>query len=555
MTERTYGDLTFDSETHKWTISNLEPHVAMAFKRLFPKVPKATDVLLLADTDENRADLDWFTIRYPLRHSFTKALAHGAHRIGKRVAERGLILAPEWTPPPFNGFKEGEAPYLYQAQAVQIALNQGALLVGDDVGLGKTETVIAAGVMGAPLPMAIVVKPDLAIQWRRRVERFCHLRPHIIQSRQPYDLPPADIYIFKYSNIGGWSDALKELKFPSVAWDEIQELRHGDSTEKGFASRKLTEFSSFRMATSATPTYNYGDEIHTVMSYVQPDVFGPRDDFTREWCGGGKIVTNPDALGSFLVDSGYFLRRDENDPSVDRSMPPPNMLDFKIDCDEGAIDKEMDVLRILALKVLEGSFNERGQASRALDMRMRQLTGIGKARYVAAYVKMLLTEYEKVIIAGWHREFHDIILRQLARFNPRLYTGSENAALKDRNVQEFINGDCRAISMSLRSTAGLDGVQKVCWNAVIGELDWSPMVHKQFIGRARRPGQPYQVNGHLLWTDFGSDPPMLEMLGVKSDQSRGIIDPGKAIAPREVDESRVKMLAKYVLEQANPVHV
>lgn len=549
IAERTYGDLTFCDERSRWVISDLEPHVAQAFKRLFPKVHKMADEITLFDNDETRADLEWFMLRYPLRHRFSKALAAGARRMARRAAEIGRILAPDWTPPDFDGFREGEAPYLYQSQASAVAIAQGSLLLGDDVGLGKTASVIHAGVSGAPLPMAIVVQPHLPLQWKRQIERFCRGRVHIIASRTPYELPPADFYIFRYTNICGWKDMFKKLKFPSVAWDEIQELRRGSDTDKGSASIALRDHSTFRMGTSATPIFNYGDEMHNVMEYITPGLLGDKEEFKREWCGGGAIVKDPDALGSFLKESGYFLRRVETDEVVNRSLPPLNVLDYEIACDEREIENEMEILRVLATTVLHGNFVDAGQASRALDLRLRQLTGIGKARYVAAYVKMLLRDTEKVVIAAWHREVYDIYLRTLAEFEPLLYTGTETTTKKDRHAQAFIEGGCRVLLMSLRSGAGLDGLQHVCNDAVLGEFDWSPAVHKQFFGRFRRPGQRYQVNAHHLWTNFGSDPVMMEMLGVKTDQLRGINDPGQALAARHTDDSRVKMLAEYVLEK------
>src|SRR3546814_19150500 len=71
---------------------------------------------------------------------------------------------------------------------------------------------------------------------------------------------------------------------------------------------------------TATPIYNYGDEMHTVMSYINTDVLGSREEFLREWCtpqGGNWRVTDPDALGSFLADRGYRLRRDEDPHAAD----------------------------------------------------------------------------------------------------------------------------------------------------------------------------------------------------------------------------------------------
>src|SRR3546814_1169371 len=70
-----------------------------------------------------------------------------------------------------------------------------------------------------------------------------------------------------------------------------------------------------------------------------------------------------------------------------------------------------EILKSLAQRVLTGSFHDRGEASRQLDIKMRQITGVAKARPVAAYVDMLLREHERVLLTGWHRDVYDIWLR------------------------------------------------------------------------------------------------------------------------------------------------
>src|SRR3546814_14106309 len=85
--------------------------------------------------------------------------------------------------------------------------------------------------------------------------------------------------------------------------------------------------------------------------------------------------------------------------------------------------------------------------------------------------------------------------------------------------------------------------------------DWSSDVcssdlHKQLIGRLRRPGMVDPVTAHYLHVNGGSDPVLMGMLGMKADQSRGILDPGKAAPARYTDESRVKMLAQYEIGRA-----
>jgi hypothetical protein len=545
---KTYGQLELDTKVRRWRITDLAPHVAIAFKRMFPRVPVTSTEITISDTDEVRADLHWFMARYPLEHDLWDHLDEAVDRLAHRAAERDRILLPSWKPGEVLGFKEGRAPYLYQTQASQIAIANGGLLLGDDVGLGKTISAIATMLMGAPMPAGIVVQPHLAGQWKKRIEEFSNLRVHIIKGRTPYDLPEADVYIYRYSNIAGWTDVLKDGLLRSVIYDEIQELRHGHGTEKGIVCAKVSKAAGFRMGLTATPVYNYGDEMHSVMEYVKPDILGDREEFFREWCGRERIVANPDALGAYLRDTGYFLRRTEDDPTVDASMPPPNVLEWELDYDLDAVAGEEEIMRQLAQTVLKASFTEAGRAARELDMKMRQLTGIAKAKSVAAYVSLLLKDAPRVLLAGWHREVYSIWSQALAPFNPVLYTGTETAAAKQRSVDAFTQGDSRVMMMSLRSGAGLDGLQYHCQDAVIGEFDWSPQVHYQLIGRLRRPGQEGQVNAHYVHTNWGSDPVILEMLGIKADQSRGINDPGQAPKPRATDESRLKILAQRVLE-------
>ena len=62
---RTYGKLAL--RDGQWWVGHLEPHVAMRFKALFPKVPKASPGPFMIGRDSaTAADLAWFASRYPL---------------------------------------------------------------------------------------------------------------------------------------------------------------------------------------------------------------------------------------------------------------------------------------------------------------------------------------------------------------------------------------------------------------------------------------------------------------------------------------------------------
>ena len=544
---RLFGHLSHDTAANRWLLTGIEPHVAIRLKAVFPRVDKTeTAAFFFPHTPDSCADLDWFLHRYPMRMTSEAraALADGVARQGERVAAAERILAEGWATNGDTGLRAGFQPYPYQAQNAALALTLRRLLVMDDVGLGKTVSALVALTVGRDLPAAIVVQAHLATQWAEDyVKKFTTLRVHIIKGTRPYDLPPADVYIFRYSNIAGWVDIAATGLFRAVVFDEIQELRRGRDTNKGRAGAVFASKATLRIGLSATPIFNYGAEIFHVLDLIEPDCLGGYGDFIREWCGRGDVVKNPDALGTYLREQNLVVRRD-------RAGAPVNVLPIEIPYDEDVEVEQRALMRMLAARVLEGSFVERGQAARDLDIMMRQITGIAKARHAAAYVRMLLEEGEPVLLAGWHRDVYDIWRRELADFRPVLYSGSETTRQKDLAKAAFVAGETDLMMISLRSGAGLDGLQARCSTVVFGELDWSPKVHDQVIGRLDRPGQSKRVTAVFLHAAGGSDPLVVSLLGLKASQSAGIVDPLAGPQAVHSDESRIRLLAERCLARS-----
>jgi len=307
---------------------------------------------------------------------------------------------------------------------------------------------------------------------------------------------------------------------------------------------------------TATPVTNYGGDLWEIYSIVRPDALGERHEFLREWCGssyGGKPrVANPAALGSFLRDSGVMV-------GVKLPGIEPLRIEQVVDHDIDVYDQLSGNAAELARFILsqETPTTDRWQAAGELDVRLRQATGIAKAPYVAAFVELLLESVDKVVLWGWHHACYDIWMERLAKHRPVKFTGAESDTQKrdalDRFRRPNNEGGSAVFIMSLRSGAGLNGLQDVCHVGVFGELDWTPSMHAQCIGRLNRPGQEnHPVLAYFLTSDVGSDLPMIEVLGVKKQQAEPIEDPSiERITPlMEVDADRVKMLARAVLEQA-----
>lgn len=563
----TYGTLWLHENT--WHL-DAQPHVAMKAKRVFGRLSfGAKGVLTIQSSPEICRDLEWFIDRYPLAVDTRSAEHLASHAAVHRDTIKRLedILGPEYQPRTIGLTKP---PRSYQAREAEILQQVGGLLVGDDVGLGKTVTAIAAAVLdGKGLPALVVCQPHLVTQWREKFEEFApELSTHILRKSAVYDLPivkgsplfggpsgprTPDVIISSYGKTsGGWAQVLARY-CNLVVFDEVQELRHMD-TQRYQAAAELCHGIRFRLGLSATPIYNYGGEIFSIVNLLRPGVLGTQAEFWTEWCsskGDKAKLEDPNAFGTWARDNFIIIRHTRKE--VGRELPPVTRIIQPVDSDSRELDTVKNAAAQLARLILAADPLERGvkwEAARDLSVMLRKFTGIAKAPAAADFVRMLLEQGESVMLCGWHRQVYEIWERKLLDFRPILYTGTESPAGKDAAKKAFIEKRSQLLILSLRSGAGLDGLQDVCTSIVFGELDWSPGVHEQCIGRIARDGQNHGVMAYFLVSDDGSDPTIVEMLGLKREQKEGIMNPNINFLER-VDEGgdHVRRLAEAYLKQ------
>jgi SNF2 family DNA or RNA helicase len=528
------------------------PHVSIRLRRLFGGAQRyRAGVFKLAATPEHAYDLRWFSERHPL-----DVRPDSLERFNTLVAqhEKRLVAIAELDTAGYvpREFELALPLREYQRVAADLAIRSGRLLVADQLGLGKTITAIGVMSSTGSLPALVVTMTHLALQWEREVARFApSLRVHRIRKTQPYSFKDIriqvdpttgrrkvvrytgtpDVIIITYSKLHGWVESLAGV-VRYLVFDECQEFRTGETTKKWKAGRALSQDADIVVGLSATPIYNYGNEIHNVFEALAPGQLGTSKEFVDEWCGGpmhnGKAsVADPAALGSYLRESGLMIRRTRKDAG--RELPALSVVRHAVEADEGYLDKVADDVAELARRVLDriGTPEERMHTAGELDWRLRQATGIAKAGPVADHIRLLVEAGERPVVFAWHHEVYSVLTSALERHNitTALYTGKQSDSQKDRAKRAFIDGQAQVLIISLRSGAGLDGLQHVSSTVVIAELDWSPQVIDQCIGRVYRDGQPNPVIAYVLTAETGSDPVISDVLGIKVEQSHYMLNP------------------------------
>ena len=551
-----------------WTLT-LEPAMAIRVKRILGRVRSSrTGAIHVWDSAEVARDLEWISERWELTPLNTKAaqrLATGAAKHRKQEKDIVNILSGQarmWLPQ-----APAKTPRDYQLTAVELLRATGRLLLTDSVGLGKTFTGLLNGVHEDALPMVVVTPTHLPSRWVTEVQdAYPWLSVGVAKKGSvptgwtTEHLP--DVFIVPYSRLHGWAHHLDGVA-KTVVFDEVQELRNGVETRKGIASAQLTRNASYKLGLTATPIYNYGGEVWQILDILAPGELGSKEEFTREWghgMGNSHIyINNPAALGGYLREQGLMLGRTRKD--VGRELPPYITVPMTVDSDPAALENiKGDARRLAQLILADTTTNkQRMEASGELSWKLREATGIGKAPFVAEFVRLLLESEKKVVLFGWHRAVYDIWLDALAEFQPMMYTGSESSTQKDKAKAAFeapldAHGrGCRVLIMSLRSGSGMDGIQDAANVVLFGELDWSPQVHHQGIGRLDRERTDGNLSNepvvaYYLHSESGSDPVILETLGVKRNQSEPLVNiDGKLTTAKAPEVGRARMLAKNLL--------
>lgn len=522
QTGHLYGTLSYNRRSKCWTIKG-EPCVTEMAARLFPGSERRRGEARFTANRRIIGDVNWLMMRYPLeiaprdRELWKNALAQAREHVLLRMNAEKL---PRRSTPPEGTFEGGLREF--QKEGLSFLLANPRTLLADEMGLGKTVQALACLAAAKEFPALIVVPPHLLRNWQTEITRFLRLegkpaRVCVLTGLKPYQPPEADVYIIHYLLLRGWKQALSQMGFKAVVFDEIQELRHG-GTEKYSAASLLAEECERVIGLSGTPIYNKGSEIWNVVNILDYHCLGDWESFTRAWCDGygNHLVRNPALLGEHLRREGLILRRTKEE--VLAELPPKRRLVQEIDSDDKVYRELMRPVmdQLGSLLALHPDARERALLEEQVGRGERQATGVAKAPFVAAFVRALEDSGEKVLLFAHHHAVMDIYRRELAAYRPVFITGRESTTQKEEAVARFMEGKTNLCVISLRAASGLNLQRASC--VVFGELDWSPAVHSQAEDRAHRMGQKDSILCYYLVAPQGSDRDMQDALGLKVSQ-------------------------------------
>lgn len=495
----------YEIKKGRWRIKGHQ--VCVMLSRIIPSCnrPEA-GVVEIDDNISNVEHLRWLQMRYPLEVKQKSIWESRIAELENIENKRKGILSLEKREPSkttFNGtlreFQKEGLDFLLKAN--------GIALLGDDMGVGKTVQVLAYLVTEENALPALIVSPLVTLQnWRREIHRFVRradgLAPTVkmIREGRSAPLPDADFYVINYELLGKRKEDIERTGIRTIIADEVQNLRNYN-TEKYEAITEIGSVSSVkhRIGLSGTPCYNHGNEIWSIVDFLNPGLLGAYSEFAKEFVNWNDSIYEDKRKALYeILTQNIMLRRRKLD--VLKELPSKTRYRQQIEVDTEYYDRELNALVEKLEKEIgqnKTSLTQITQAQNALKSGERMIAGVSKVPHVVEFVEEMMEQEEPVVVFVHHLMVHELLKEKLYEYSPSTIVGGQNDFQRQLNIDRFQDGTTKLLIAGLR--AGNVGINLTAASYVIfGELDWSPAIHRQAEDRLHRIGQEKPVFAYYL---------------------------------------------------------
>lgn len=442
--------------------------------------------------------------------------------VGLPDTPMGRVVAPIWfrrvrdvMQRPLRPYQEEGAAWL----ASRLAAGTGSIL-GDDPGLGKTATTIAAVCATQMFPCVVVATKSLLRNWEREWS-YSHLNPRVaIVRKRKGPLPDADVLVLTYQNLKDREADLGALDPKCLVFDEAHNLKEPKPPSKWHRASVATRLGLFAgrcVFLSGTPILNRPDELWRLLHICDPKVWPDFPSYRERYCRAPsndedadthvderRIVTSTgrvehvDELRARVEP--YLLRRLKSD--VLKDLPPKSRNSLLVELDEPDLlhyrAAERDLVKWLKEQgqELQASRAKRAEALVRLT-HLRRLAGEAKLRQaIPEYLRQWFTQsdpaplivfgYFRAVCAGVEQSARSLGLRTVS------IRGDDDDAKRQAAIDAFQAGQADVFVAPIKA-AGVGITLHRAHDLLFVERHWVTKELEQAEDRAHRLGQTEPV--------------------------------------------------------------
>lgn len=385
----------------------------------------------------------------------------------------------------------------HQQEGVKFILNNSSAFVCDDMGMGKTRTVIEAMIQRSQFPILVICPSALKLNWRNEIARWVGIDLEIDNLNQ-------DIIITNYERMNKYKFEIQALPIKQLVLDESHSFKEESSKRTQLAlewSRKIP----YKILISGTPMLNRPRELITQMEILNNiHKVGGREKFLEKYCNPRHSQYGIDYSGcSDLQElrqtmNGIWLRRTKDD--LENKLPTKTIVPIPI------IELNQPAPR---------SFHDIERYDRAVLYK--------KLDASVDFIEQLLERDEKVVVFVHHKDIGKALNMKFP--DASVIVGGQSPVHRQLNIDNFQLHDTQIIICSLQASAvGLTLTASRC--AVFIEYPWSPALLAQAQDRVHRLGQDKDVFIFYLYGQGSIDEYRLNTNSFKKAVIDYIVDGG-----------------------------
>ena len=435
----------------------------------------------------------------------------------------------------------------YQLEGVRMIQRwDGRVLLGDEMGIGKTLQVLAwlsARVDAFPVVLVCPFNAkwgwvDEVIKWNLpwnigmaeglSADQLVEVRR---RSTDNYHLIIVNYDILAGRSVGkkgkkktmsGWVDFLKDLQPRTLVLDECHVLRNKDA-QRTDAVTTLAKGVPHLIGMTGSPIINEVMDLFNVLQMIRPKIFKSRWVFGMKYCNpvfnerackmDFEGCKDPKGLYELLRKTA-LIRRMKSE--VLKDLPP----------------KQRQNMPLLTAGPWKAEYEALADQVRSHEVEgfeamvhLRQYAAFAKLDAAHSWINEFLQTGKKLVLLCHHREVGSWMLQAFDDCAVPYHVGmsSDN---KRHSIEMFEKDpDTRLFIGSINACGvAINGLQTTCSDVAVLELPWSPAILQQAEDRVHRMGQKAKVNVWYLMAKGTVDEYALEVVVGKSGLAGGVLD-------------------------------
>jgi len=441
--------------------------------------------------------------------------------------------------------------------------NLGGILA-DEMGLGKTLQAIMflASRYDECNPTShrqlIVTPASLLYNWEQELRQFAlTLKAAVLEANQFQHKEAREkwidtpIWIVSYQTLRMQLSMFASFSFETIICDEAQAFKN-DYTKTSQALRQLT--STYRFALTGTPIENRLDELISIMSFVNPELFHEK----HRWLELSKTKLKQ-------VVAPFMLRRTKKE--VLQELPPKYESTYSAPL---TMEQKQLYLAYLA-KLQEDSLKHLDPKKRG-ERRIKILAGITRLRQICCHPALFVEGYngesaklnqllqlveescnagKRILIFSQFTSMLRIISAELEIRGYQHFYLDGNTPPKERiqYVDQFNQGERELFLLSLK--AGGTGLNLTGADTVIlYDLWWNPAVEQQAGDRVHRIGQQQPVHIIRLVAEGTLEDKMIQLQERKQQLISDMLEQDELSSASLSEDDLLMLLEHQVLAEA-----